>query len=654
LPCCRRRAAGGSDMCGFAGRFHTVALPPDHLWSSRVDALLAHRGPDGRGHYLDGRCELVHRRLALLDLSPTGAQPMPNEDGSVQVVFNGEIYNHRELRSELQVRGHVLRGSSDTEVLVHLYEEHGEGMAARLRGMFAFAIFDRAQSRVLLGRDRFGIKPLFVARHQGQWVFASEMKAILALRGFRPELDRQACYDFLGLSYIPEPATGYANIFALQKGTTLILDQRGQRSATFASVSAGAGSDLPRGVLAERAAELLSRAVARQSVADVPVAALLSGGIDSSLVVAAHARSASGPIQTFNVGFPDRAHDETAMALATARRYATDHHTIRLDPEDITPSSVFGLLRHFDQPFADPSLVPTYAVARAVRQHGIICTLTGDGGDEAFGGYSEFWRAERLVQLMATPEWLLATAGGIARPLAGWTRDRGRQALKAVQLARAGRTSPPALLAGLCSYLTESEKEALVVPAAREDLQSVQRHFGDPYESVADIEDLSCRMTSNHFDVSLPSDMLRKVDMMSMRAGIEVRVPMLDEDMVALALSLPHRMKTDGHRGKLVLRDVAAAWLPPEVASHPKHGFTIPLDVMVQPEFHEAVSDLLGSHDSRTGAFVEGQLVRSWLAQFRAATHGTAGGSISREGLHLRVFILLALELWMRDQGLTW
>lgn len=641
-------------MCGLAGRFHPASLPRDPQWASRVEALLAHRGPDGRGHYLETRCELVHRRLALLDLSPTGAQPMANEDGNVQVVFNGEIYNHRELRSELQARGHVFRGSSDTEVLVHLYEEQGERMAVRLRGMFAFALFDRARGRLLLARDRFGIKPLFWATHEGQWVFASEIKAILALPGFRPELDRQACYDFLGLSYVPEPATGYANIFALAKGTTLTVDERGPRSATFATITAAADSREARAELARKAEALLSSAVERQSVADVPVAALLSGGIDSSLVVAAHARSRTRPIKTFNVGFPDREHDETAMALATARRYRTEHRTIRLEPGDITPDSIFGLLRHFDQPFADPSLVPTFAVARSVREHGIICTLTGDGGDESFGGYPEFWRAERLAQLTMSPEWVLATAGGIARPLAGWTRDRGRQALKAVQLARAGRVSPPTLLAGLCNYLSETEKEELVQPLARAELQPVGRLFGNPYAGGSGIEELSRQMSINHFDLSLPSDMLRKVDMMSMRAGIEVRVPMLDESLVDLALSLPHRMKTDGRTGKLVLRDVAAKWLPPEVAGHPKHGFTMPLDIMVRREFHDALGDLLGTGDSRTGAFLCNELIRDWLRQFRAAASGATTGSISREGLYRRVFILLALELWMRDQGLTW
>jgi asparagine synthase (glutamine-hydrolysing) len=578
---------------------------------------------------------------------------MANEDGTILVVFNGEIYNHRELRGELQAKGHCFRGTSDTEVLVHLYEEHGEQLAARLRGMFAFAVYDRRKNRLLLARDRFGIKPLFWATHQGQWIFASEMKAILALRGFRPELDRQACYDFLGLSYIPEPLTGYANISALPKGTALVIDSRGVRRTPFATVFPEPEPSASLPDRSRRVAELLERSVERQSVADVPVAALLSGGIDSSLVVAAHARSTGRTVKTFNVGFPDPAHDETAMALATARRYGTDHHTINLDQSDITADSIFTLLRHFDQPFADPSLVPTFRVAQAVREQGIICTLTGDGGDEAFGGYPEFWRAEQLAPFTSTPAWVLATAGGLARPLSRWTRNTGRQALKAVQLVQAGRSRSREMLAGLCNYLTEGEKRELVRPEARADLADVYRHFGDADAASMELESLSCQLTENHFEVGLPSDMLRKVDMMSMRAGIEVRVPLLDEDLVALALSLPHALKTDGRTGKLVLRDVAEKWLPPEVANHPKHGFTIPLDIMVQTDFHQAVGDLLEGRGCRTARFLQPRVVAGWLRQFRNAD-GLGGGAISREGLHLRIFMLVALELWLRDRGLTW
>ncbi len=640
-------------MCGLAGRFHPVALPPDPEWRSRADSLLAHRGPDGTGLYAGDRCELVHRRLALLDLSRTGAQPMSNEDESVRVVFNGEIYNHQELRDRLSSRGHQFRGRSDTEVLVHLYEEHGAEMASHLTGMFAFAILDLRRNRVLLARDRFGIKPLFYAVHDGQWVFASEMKAILPLRGFVPRIDRQACYDFLGLSYIPEPATGFANISALPKGTSMLIGESGARTIAFADISPHPDHSLSRAGLAEKTGDLLLSAVKRQAVADVPVAALLSGGIDSSLVVAAYARSSERRITTFNVGFSDQAHDETPVALETARQYDTDHHTIRLEDRDLTADAVFGLLRHFDQPFADPSLVPTHRVACAVRQHGIICTLTGDGGDEAFGGYPEFWRAERLAQLASSPSWMLTAAGNIAAPLTRWSRNGARRAAKAVQLAQAARTDSSALLSGLLNYVSETEKQELLHTDHRQELLGAHRHFGQ-FEAVLGTEALSGQLTRSHLDISLPSDMLRKVDMMSMRAGIEVRVPMLDEELVTHAMAFPHRLKTDGRIGKLVLRDLARSWLPSRVAGHPKHGFTVPLDVMVRGDFHDAVADLLDAPGSRTGTFTDRRTVRMWLGQFRAAMQSEAGGSISREGLYLRVLMLISLELWMRDQGLSW
>src|SRR2546429_1398588 len=225
-------------MCGIAGRFHPAQLAPEPSWAARASALLAHRGPDGEGHWEDERCDLVHRRLALIDLSPTGAQPMSNEDGAVLVVYNGEIYNYRALTAELKARGHRFRSTSDTEVLVHLYEDEGERMVARLRGIFAFAIYDRRRGRLFLARDRFGVKPLFFTVQDGEWAFASEMKALLALPGFRPEIDRQACYDFLGLGYIPEPATGFANIQALPRGSCLTISRQGHHLREYEQIAA--------------------------------------------------------------------------------------------------------------------------------------------------------------------------------------------------------------------------------------------------------------------------------------------------------------------------------------------------------------------------------------------------------------------------------
>jgi asparagine synthase (glutamine-hydrolysing) len=643
-------------MCGLAGRFDPIRLADAPGWNERAAALLAHRGPDAEGHFRDDRCELVHRRLALIDLSSAGHQPLPNEDGTVHVVFNGEIYNHRELRGRLQSSGHVFRSSTDSEVLVHLYEDLGERMLEQLRGIFAFAIYDARQRQLLLARDRFGVKPLFCAATGYQWLFASEIKAITALPNFRPELDRQACYDFLGLGYVPEPATGFAGIHALPSGTAMIVSRSGHRVWTYDSVSARPD---PARSLADTAEALAARfpaVVDSQSVADVPVAALLSGGIDSSLVVAARTRTNGCPTTTFNVRFPDAAHDESAAATAVARHCGTDHQII--DPTDrrLTAESILQLLRHFDQPFADTSLIPMYWVSAAVRDHGIICALSGDGGDEAFGGYGRFWRANYLHLLMSAPPWVRRVITDAGHALATRTRDLGRQAAKAAALAEAGRGNVATLLAGLSNYIGEEEKAALVVDEARAQLLPCERHY-DGYTPVGgcDLEELSRRMTETLFAVSLPSDMLRKVDMMSMRASIEVRVPMLDEDMVAFGLQLPHHLKTDGRRGKLVLRELARRWLPQDIARLPKHGFTIPLDVMVSAQFHHLLEELLLSDDARTRPFLNGAMVRGWLTSFAAVrTTGRSGGALSRGGLYQRVFTVLALELWMRDNGLVW
>ncbi len=642
-------------MCGLAGRFHPGKLPAAEGWADQASALLAHRGPDGAGFFRDERCELVHRRLALIDLSPTGRQPMANEDGAIQLVLNGEIYNHRELRRELENKGHIFRGTSDTEVLVHLYEEEGADMVERLRGIFAFAVYDTRRRSLLLARDRFGIKPLFYATRADQWVFASELKAITALPGFRPRIDRQACYDFLGLGYIPEPATGFAEIAALPKGTTLLLSPEMHRLSQYHRPSARPDESRTLAEAEELFAERLLESVASQSVADVPVAALLSGGIDSSLVVAAHRRATGSVTRTFNVRFGDPSHDETSVARAVAEHYETRHQVVDPGERGLTPDLVLDLIRHFDQPFADTSFIPMYWVSQAVRDRGIICALSGDGGDEAFGGYARFWRANTLVRMMHTPSWARRAAVFAGSTLSTATRDFGRQMAKAVTLAEAGMEESAMLLGGLSSYLTEDQKAELIAAPARDDLLPGWRHF-DGYRphGVTDIEELSRRMTETLFAVSLPSDMLRKVDMMSMRASIEVRVPLLDEELVALGLTLPHRLKTDGRTGKLVLRSLAKKWLPPAAAKHPKHGFSIPLDVMMPASMHTALEDLLCWPDARTRCFVNGALVRRWLAAFAAARANPRGGAISRGGLYQRVITLLSLELWMREYNLTW
>jgi asparagine synthase (glutamine-hydrolysing) len=624
------------------------------MWHARADALLVHRGPDGRGHYVDNHCELVHRRLAIIDLSETGTQPMWNEDHTVCVVFNGEIYNHRDLRARLIDRGHVFRSTSDTEVLVHLYEEDGDQMASHLKGMFAFAIYDRPKRRLLLARDRFGIKPLYYLSSDDQFVFASEIKAILALDGFKPRIDRQSCYDYLGLGYVAEPSTAFSGIKALPKGSALAVNATGQHLWQFARLEARPNSEASVSHIVESMATTLTDAVKSQSIADVPVAALLSGGIDSGLIVAAYCKAAHSGPDTFNVKFPDREYDETRTARTVSSHCGTRHRTIDLSDFVITPELVEDLLNHFDQPFADTSLIPTYLVCKSIRERGFVCALSGDGGDEAFGGYARFWRANKLMQLMRAPDTLLRLLVQ-GRHLANWTRDVGRQLGKAAKLARAGKEDASILIAGLSNYLDEGQKRELVLPSAREDLRPVYCHFdGYSRRTVSDLEELSARMTESLFSVGLPSDMLRKVDMMSMLASVEIRVPMLDEKVVEVGLSLPHRLKTDGHNGKLVLRSLAKRWLPTGVATHRKHGFAIPLDRMAGPQLHEWLAELLLGVSARIRTFINRQVVSDWLRMFKDATHGRRAGTISRGGLYQRVFFLVALELWLRKHRLTW
>lgn len=641
-------------MCGLAGRFHPIFLPHDSLWHEQTDRLLKHRGPDGNGYYIDECCELVHRRLALIDLTPTGHQPMTNEDNTVWVIFNGEIYNYRDLRTELKQKGHKFRSDSDTEVLVHLYEEYGSQMVNRLRGMFAFAIYDKSKRQLFLARDRFGIKPLYYTVQNEQWIFASEIKAILALTDFEPIINHQACYDYLSLGYIPEPLTGFNDIQALPQGSSILVNSNGAIISQFYQLQAQPDDQLRLPQTTEEITIALLEAVKSQIVADVPVGALLSGGIDSSLVVAAYCRTEDRSPTTFNIRFPDKTYDETPVAQAVSKHYQTDHQTIELGDWAVTPELVLDLLRHFDQPFADSSLIPTYWVSKGIRERGIICALSGDGGDEAFGGYARFWRANKLIRLMNVPTCLQKATIFAGSYLSTWTQDLGRQLAKAVMLAKMGQEDSAKLIAGLSSYLNEQQKQELILSDGLE-FQPVYRHF-DSYspKGTTNLELLSCRITEKLFSVGLASDMLRKVDMMSMLASIEIRVPMLDETVVSLGLRLPHRLKTDGRQGKLVLRHIANQWLPQQVATHPKHGFGIPLDIMVTDKFHQMLDDVLLISQAKIHTFLNQRVIREWLRLFKQAQDGQTGGVISRGGLYQRIFMLLALELWLQEYNLSW
>ena len=644
-------------MCGIAGRFHPEGLVENAEWAQSASNLLKHRGPDGEGFFTDPNCQLVHRRLSIIDLTSTGDQPMANEDQSIWIIFNGEIYGYESLRKELTQKGHIFRGTSDTEVLLHLYEECGTNLFSRVKGIFAFAIYDQRKKSLLLARDRFGTKPLYYAQLDGQWIFASELKAILAWNGITPQIDRQACYDFLSWGYIPEPATGFKNIFALPKGSYLHIQQGHVTTQPYYEVTPQPGFTGTLDQAVETVSDQLQEAIRYQKVADVSVGSLLSGGIDSGLVTAAYSKVSQKDFYTFTASFPDAEYDESALAAKTARHLNTKQTILSSTGWQLKGDEAIELLSHFDQPFSDTSLFAVNLVAKGIHDHGLRCAFSGDGGDEAFGGYAFYGHLRRLLPIQRLPD--ISKALALAGNQAIFRRIKpgsARQVRRAIDLARS--KTPSQLLSQLVSYLTEKQKQELVFAEARDGLLPADRHF-EPFEQGWELEDVSAQLTSAMFALSLPGEMLRKVDMMSMKNSVEIRVPLLDETLVDFAMQLPYRLKSNGMENKRVLRALAERWLPAEVSQARKHGFGIPLDVLAAQSLINTIKEYLLSPGACVHAFMDKEKIQHWIDLFENKSSDQKSRSgyafeISREGLYQRLFFLLSLELWMQKYRLSW
>jgi asparagine synthase (glutamine-hydrolysing) len=633
-------------MCGIAGWLGTL---PDHeQHASRMAQALRHRGPDAHGMQSWPEATLIHTRLSIIDLSPTGAQPMANEDGSIWTTFNGEIYNHLELRRQLEARGHVFKGRSDTEVLPHLYEEEGAEFVHKLRGMFALAIYDTRARTLLLARDRFGIKPLFYASVTERFMFASEIRALLALPGIDYRPDKQAISDFAALFFIPAPETVYTGIRALQPGEILEARLEAHKVAytirPYHQWAIAPHCTMTLAQAEERAAGLLMAAVRPQMESDVPLGALLSGGIDSSLVSVAAQAALSVQLRTFNVRFAERGYDETWAAAAVAKHIGSCHETLDMDDRPGTWDYITGLLLHTGQPFADTSLFAVNAVCRLMRQH-VTVALSGDGGDEGFGGYDLYRRIASIARWQTFP---IPVCGGISAALASLARlavvpERLPQRLR--ELAGADDTS---VMQNLLCWVREQEHRRLCWDR---DVLSVRRLFEPQWEhglppNASRLECLSAHATEIHTRLLLPNDFLFKVDTASMRESLEVRVPMLDEELFAFGLSLPHDLKVKGQTCKRVLRAVAQSWLPPVVASKPKRGFEIPVDSWVHADFKMGLRDALLGPSSRLPEFFRPEAYRPMVQAF---CEGRSCPGISRQGLYRRVIMLLSVHLVLND-----
>lgn len=630
-------------MCGIAGWIGRLADSEDH--AGRLARALKHRGPDGQGSRTWPEAALVHTRLSIIDLSEAGAQPMSNEDGTIWTVCNGEIYNHRELRRYLESRGHTFRGHSDSEILPHLYEEEGIAFAEKLRGMFALAIYDVRKRALTLVRDRFGIKPLFYAVGPDRLAFASEIPALLQLPDVDLRPDAQAIYDFSALFYIPAPQTFYSGIRALQPGE--VLEARlnsgvmSWRTRQYHSWAIAPDPALDLAEAEQRAEQLIRSAVHRQMESDVPLGALLSGGIDSSLISAAAQEAVGGELRTFNVRFPEKEYDETWAAVAVAKHIGSRHETLNMDGIPGTWDHITRLLRHAGQPYADTSLFAAHAVCQRMRRH-VAVALSGDGGDEGFGGYHFYWQIARIAQWQRLPRSVWNGAVAALTPLSRWGMISARFPERLREFAGA---DDAAIVQNMFCWLRERDHADLWSSDVK--VEPVRRMFERHWEHAMPqgmnrLERLCALATEANTRLMLPNDFLFKVDTASMKEGLEVRVPMLDEDLFSFALTLPYHLKVQGRTCKRILRAVAQRWLPTEVANKPKMGFGIPVDRWVDSDFKEGLREALLGSKSRLPEYFTPEVYRPMVEAFCS---GQSCPGISREGLYQRAIMLLSLQL---------
>jgi asparagine synthase (glutamine-hydrolysing) len=541
---------------------------------------MRHRGPDDQGFHLEDGVGLAFRRLSILDLQG-GHQPMGNEDGSVQVVFNGEIYNYRELASQLAARGHVFRTRSDTEVLVHLYEEKGPDLVHDLRGMFAFALWDRRRRSLLLVRDRLGIKPLYYRMDQDEIFFASEIKGILA--GLPPgirEIDPASLRAYLVFGYLPGSRSLFKGIQKLPPGHLLECREDGIVLRRYWSLPpVDPSPPFSRREAIARLGSLLEESVRLRLISDVPLGAFLSGGIDSSCVVALMRRLSPDPVKTFSIGFKEEDFDELPVARQVAAALGTNHHELLVGPDAVAMAD--QVVASFDEPFADASAIPTYLVSRLARTQ-VTVALSGDGGDELFAGYPRYRGLGRLRRLRRIP-------APVRRALGWGTRRFSHNAALrlAGALERSLRPYPLDYLDSmnhLCGpgVVAALDPEVLPTEGSGWDME-IQGFAGDPVEGAQ-------RLDLLHY---LPEDILAKVDRMSMACSLEARVPLLDHHVVEFVCSLPPAWKQQGDRPKDLLLEAAGAKLPDSVWNRPKRGFGIPLAHWLRVELKDLLSDTL-------------------------------------------------------------
>ena len=578
-------------MCGICGVFNFESREKvDARLLKRMADTLVHRGPDDEGFFISGPVGLAHRRLSIIDLEG-GHQPMTNEDGTIWVVFNGEIYNFQELHAFLEKKGHTFKTRSDTEVLVHLYEEYGEACFERLRGMFAIAIWDGRDKNLILARDRVGKKPLYYYYDGKRVLFGSEMKAIVQMPGISRELDPQAISDYFSLLYIPAPKSIFKSIRKLQPGHYAVFSERGVRVVEYWDINFERFSEFPQKEWEERIVEKLREAVAFRLISDVPLGAFLSGGIDSSAVVALMKTLVQDPIVTASIGFEEKEFNELEYARVVASKFHTNHyeHIVRPDALQVTERLVW----HYDEPFADSSAIPTYYVSQLARNH-VTVALSGDGGDELFAGYRRYFfdRRENQIRGFFPAAFRRNVFGTLASfyPKADWAPRvfRGKATLQNLS----------------CSHIEGYFRSVSAVnPEIKHELLSQEllsvlhdydtlNIFRNYYEKMPNADPMS-RILYVDIKTYLTDDILVKVDRASMAHSLEVRAPFLDHEFMELAAQIPSTLKLADMSGKIILKKAFEEILPKNILYRNKMGFGVPIKSWFRKDLKEMAHSYL-------------------------------------------------------------
>jgi len=624
-------------ICGIVGRIPGLVVEVTDL--RKINNTLVHRGPDDEGYFVDqsGGAGLAVRRLSIIDLA-TGHQPIGNEDGTIWIVFNGEIYNHLELRSRLEQRGHVFSTRTDTEAILHAYEEYGDDCVHHLNGMFAFAIWDSRRRRLLLVRDRLGVKPMYYHLSQDRLVFGSELKAVIAHPETPRDIDLAALDHFLTLEYIPAPRTIFRNIHKLSPGHRLVLEDGRCRIEQYWNIRFQPNQH-DEATCVEALTELIRDAVKIRLMADVPLGAFLSGGIDSSTIVSSMSETSDTPVRTFSIGFGDPTYNELPYARLVSKACGAQHYEeiLRRDINDLT----LRLVGHFDEPFGDFSIFPTYLVSEVARRF-VKVTLSGDGGDEVFAGYDTYL-AQSLDQRFYRhlPYW--ARRSVLPRLMDAIPPQPAKKgSINKVKRFVEGGSLPVNLQhTRWMMFVNRADKVQLYQPDLWQALKNgeapealIEQYFGQ----AAGVDPLA---QQQYVDIKtyLAEDILTKVDRMSMAVSLEVRVPLLDYRIVEFAVNLPPHMKIRGNETKVILRRAMANRLPRAVLAKPKEGLSIPLKHWLCNELRPLMTDLLSAETVRRRGYFSPECLTRWVNEHlaRRANHSH------------RLWALMVFELWHRQ-----